>query len=169
MSNVDIAVFDDDGNEQPRNVVGEIVITSKAVAEGYVMGEPPGETPFKGDSYWTGDIGFVDDDGFVHLSGRKSEIINVGGLKVSPHEVVLVLERFPAVNEAAAVGVKSGSGEEVVCAVVTLHRPATEDSIIAYCRDNLADYKVPRRVEIRDELPRGATGKVKLTAADLCL
>jgi acyl-CoA synthetase (AMP-forming)/AMP-acid ligase II len=169
MNNVTITVIDDRGRELGRGQEGEVVISSQAVALGYVMGAPAGESPFRARAYLTGDLGYVDDEGLVHLTGRKGHIINVGGLKVSPSEVVQVLERFPPISEAAVVGVAGTSGEEMVCAVVTLRQPTTADEIVAHCRDNIADYKVPRRIEIRDELPRGATGKIKLTAADLGL
>ena len=169
MRNVEVMVVDERGNEQPPNAEGEVVVSSGAVAGGYLMGAPPEESPFRDGAYWSGDLGFLNENGLLHLTGRKSEIINVGGLKVSPREVVDVLERHSAVEEAAVIGIESASGEEIVCAIVAACGPIAAEDILAYCRDNLADYKVPRRIEIRDELPRGATGKVKITAGDLGL
>src|SRR6185312_1030817 len=107
------------------------------------------------------------EDGFLYIDGRIDDLINVGGFKVSPREVIDALESFPAVAEAAVVGVRDSRGEEVVYAVVALARPATEAEILAHCRTRLAEYKVPRRVEIRTTLPRGPTGKVQLRADDV--
>jgi acyl-CoA synthetase (AMP-forming)/AMP-acid ligase II len=133
------------------------------------MGNPPGPSRFAGDTYRTGDIGLVDEEGFLYLRGRIDDVINVGGFKVSPYEVIQVLEKFPAVREAAATGVRNANGEEVVCAMVTLKSPASEAEILAFCRAQLSDYKVPRRIEIRDEMPRGPSGKIKITAKDFAL
>ena len=133
------------------------------------MGRPSGYSKFKEDTYWTGDVGIVDEEGFLYLRGRKDDVINVGGLKVSPYEVTQVLEKFPAVSEAAVVGVKDASGEEVVYAVVTLNSPTTEQAILAFCQSRLSDYKAPRRIEIRDEMPRGPSGKIKLSSKDIHL
>ena len=145
---------------------GEIVVSSGALARGYVMGAPADRQPFQPDGYRTGDLGRIE-DGFLYVQGRVDDLINVGGFKVSPREVVEVLESFPAVAEAAVVGVRDARGEEVVYAVVALAHPATEAEMLAHCRARLAEYKVPRRVEIRSSLPRGPTGKVQLRAEDV--
>lgn len=147
-------------------VDGEVVVSSKALARGYVMGAPTDRQPFRPDGYHTGDRGRLQ-DGFLYIDGRVDDLINVGGFKVSPREVIDALESFPAVAEAAVVGVRDGRGEEVVYAVVALARGATEEEILAHCRARLAEYKVPRRVEIRPALPRGPTGKVQLRAEDV--
>jgi long-chain acyl-CoA synthetase len=112
-------------------------------------------------------MGALDDRGFLFLRGRKDDLINVGGLKVYPEEIRRVLERFPPVREAAVLGVKDARGEEIVYAVVSLKSAATENDILRFCRQYLLDYKIPRRVEIRDELPRGPGGKVRLREEDL--
>ena len=109
----------------------------------------------------------MDADGFLTLVGRRDAMINVGGLKVSPAEVSATLERHPAVSEAAVLGFPDGRDEEVVYAVVSLSEPVGEVELVAFCRDNLAEHKVPRRIEIRDELPRTASGKVRLGVDDL--
>jgi acyl-CoA synthetase (AMP-forming)/AMP-acid ligase II len=169
MKNVELIIRDENGEEAPIGKEGEVIIKSRVVAPGYIMGEPPGDSKFAGSSYRTGDIGFLDPEGFLYLRGRKDELINVGGLKVSPLEVVHVLESFPAVSEAAVIGVKDASGEEAVYAVVTLKRATTEQEILYFCRSRLSDYKIPRRIEIREEMPRGPSGKINLTAEDLHL
>jgi acyl-CoA synthetase (AMP-forming)/AMP-acid ligase II len=145
---------------------GEIVVSSRAVASRYVLGAPEGDSPLCDGVFRTGDLGGLDDDGFLTVLGRRDAMINVGGLKVSPAEVAATLERHPAVGEAAVLGFPDGRDEEVVYAVVSLTGPADEGDLLAFCRDSLAEHKVPRRIEIRDSLPRTATGKVRLGVDD---
>ena len=169
MKNVNVRIVDPNGRDVARGTVGEVVIAGDGVAQGYFMGQPSGGSPIKNGEYRTGDIGHLDDDGFLYVAGRIDKLINVGGMKVSPDEVVRVLESCPAVREAAVVGARDTTGEEIVHAVVTLRTEADENDILAYCRGFLAEYKVPRRVDIRKEMPRGATGKVRLRPEDLNL
>jgi long-chain acyl-CoA synthetase len=157
MAGVDVRVGSD----------GEIVVESAAVAEQYVLGAPPGPSPLRNGIFRTGDVGHMDSEGFLTVIGRRDAMINVGGLKVSPAEVSATLERHSKVREAAVLGVPDGLGQEVVYAVVALSGSAGEDDLLAFCRGELADYKVPRRIEIRDALPRTATGKVHLGVEDL--
>lgn len=166
MAGVRVIVADTDGATLPPGQEGEVVVESGAVAAGYVLGAPPDPSPFREGSFWTGDVGRMDADGFLTLLGRRDALINVGGLKVSPMEVAATLERHPAVREAAVIGLPDGQGDELPYAVVTLSGPADESELLAFSRAALAEYKVPRRIEIRDELPRTASGKVRLTAKD---
>lgn len=146
---------------------GEIVVSSGAVASRYVLGAPEGDSPLRDGVFRTGDLGRMDDDGFLTVLGRRDAMINVGGLKVSPAEVAATLERHQAVGEAAVLGFPDGRDEEVVYAVVSLTGTADESELLAFCRDSLAAHKIPRRIEIRDSLPRTATGKVRLGVDDL--
>ena len=167
MHNVDVRIADPDGASLPAGAEGEVVVASEALAHGYVMGAPAGPGPFRKGEYWTGDNGVRDPDGFLYLRGRKDSMINVGGLKVAPDEVRAALERHPAVREAAVLGVQDKGGDEVVYAVVAARQPVAEEELIAFCRAELAEYKVPRRIELRAELPRGPTGKLRLRAEDV--
>ena len=166
MSGVEVSLVED-GRPVPPGSEGEVVVASGAVARGYALGAPDGPSPLVDGVFRTGDIGRMDSDGFLTLVGRRDAMINVGGLKVSPTEVSATLERHPAVAEAAVLGFPDGRDEEVVYAVVSLSEPVGEAELVAFCRDNLAEHKVPRRVEIRDELPRTASGKVRLGVDDL--
>ena len=166
MSGVEVSLVEE-GRPVPPGSEGEVVVTSGAVARGYVLGAPDGPSPLEDGIFRTGDIGRMDSDGFLTLVGRRDAMINVGGLKVSPVEVSATLERHPAVREAAVLGFPDGRDEEVVYAVVSLAEPVGEVELVAFCRDNLAGHKVPRRIEIRDELPRTASGKVRLGVDDL--
>lgn len=169
QADVTITIVGDNGRALPPGTEGEVVVQSPAVASGYVMGAPSASALYGGRCRM-GDTGVLDADGFLRVRGRKDELINVGGLKVSPLEVQQVLERHPHVREAAVVGIPGAAeGEQVVCAVVVLRHRAAEAELIEWCREQLAEYKVPRRIDIQDELPRGPTGKVRLTAADVRL
>ena len=116
-----------------------------------------------------GDRGLMDRDGFLNVTGRMDDMINVGGFKVSPLEVTHALQRCSKVREVAVLGVKDPYGESVVYAAVTLTGPATEQELLAFCHTQLADYKVPRRIEILKDLPRGSSGKIRIRPEDVSL
>jgi acyl-CoA synthetase (AMP-forming)/AMP-acid ligase II len=168
MKHVRVHVVDASGGPLPAGRRGEVVISGGATAVGYVQGEPPDGRPgFQHGRYWTGDMGFLDADGFLHLDGSREGVVHVGGWKVSLAEVARVLESHPSVAESAVTSPTDPDTRKRVLAAVTLHDPAEESELIAFCRDRLADYKVPRRVHILEELPRGASGEAGLSAEDL--
>jgi long-chain acyl-CoA synthetase len=166
ISGVEVSVVEG-GQAVTPGSEGEVVVESGAVAKRYVLGAPSGPSPLRDGVFRTGDIGRVDSEGFLTLVGRRDAMINVGGLKVSPAEVSATLERHFAVREAVVLGRPVGRDEEVVYAVVALSEPVGEGKLLEFCRDALAEYKVPRRIEIRDELPRTAAGKVRVGVDDL--
>lgn len=166
MQNVTLRIVDASGHEVPTGTEGEVIARSPAVARGYVMGASE-DRPLANGTVSMGDLGALDAQGFLYLKGRLDQMMNVGGFKVSPLEVTQVLELYAPVQEAAVTSVRDKQGEEVIYAAVTLRRPATEAEILAFCRSQLAEYKVPRRVDIRAELPRGASGKVRLRPEDV--
>jgi acyl-CoA synthetase (AMP-forming)/AMP-acid ligase II len=108
----------------------------------------------------TGDLARIDDDGFVWIEGRASDVINRGGNKVFPEQVEEVLRLIPAVQEAAVVGVPEGRLGEVPVAFVVTTGPVTDDELVAVCRQHLAPYKVPVRFRRVDALPRSEVGKL---------
>lgn len=163
MKNVTVRICNADGSLAAPGDEGELVVQSGATAYGYLMGAPSDKQPFREDGFWTGDLAVCDAAGFVTLRGRLDHIINVGGFKVSPDEVRQVLESHPAVREAGVFGVRTSSGDQTVAALVALKTQATEKELVAFCYRRLADYKVPRRIEFCRELPRGPSGKVRLT------
>jgi acyl-CoA synthetase (AMP-forming)/AMP-acid ligase II len=161
LPGVAIDVVDGAGRPLPPGRPGEVVVRGAAVSRGYVTGAPE-RACLRDGAYFTGDLGRLDDAGFLTVEGRLDRLINVGGLKVSPDEVAQALERHPAVREAAVMGVEAGGGEQGVYAAVTLKGAADETALLAFLRGRLADYKVPRRIDILPELPRTASGKVRL-------
>ena len=109
----------------------------------------------------TGDIGYMDEHGYVFLLDRKKDMILVSGFNVYPNEVEAVAAQHPDIVEAAAVGVPDEKAGEVVKLYVISRNPAlTEKEVIAFCRKNLPGYKAPRYVEFRDDLPRTNVGKI---------
>jgi long-chain acyl-CoA synthetase len=141
---------------------GELVLRGPQLMDGYY--ERPDETAKTIRDGWlfTGDIATVDDDGYVFIVDRKKELIIVSGFNVYPREVEEALARHPAVLESAAIGVAHPMKGEVVKAFVVLKpgRSATADEIIAFCRGELAPFKVPAEIELRAELPKTLIGKV---------
>jgi long-chain acyl-CoA synthetase len=154
----------DTGQARPPGEVGEIVVRGPHVFKGYWnKPEETAQTLREGWLY-TGDLGKMDAQGWVYWIERRKDIINVSGFKVWPREVEGVLLEHPAVLEAAVIGVPDPYRGETVKAVVVL-RPefrgrVSAEELIAFCRDRMANYKYPRLVEFRDELPKNPQGKI---------
>jgi len=110
----------------------------------------------------SGDTGYVDDEGFVFIVDRVKDMINVAGFKIWPAEIEQFLYTHPAIKELAVYGVPHKEKGEIVRAAVVLkdNASATAEEITRFCRENLANYKVPTSVEFMDELPKSATGKI---------
>ncbi|GAA3860126.1 hypothetical protein GCM10023084_12160 [Streptomyces lacrimifluminis] len=157
-----VRIVDDRGAEVPFGEQGEILVRGPQVVPGYWrLPEATAET-FPGGELRTGDIGFMDAEGWLYVVDRKKDMINAAGFKVWPREVEDVLYTHPAVREAAVVGVPDGYRGETVKAYISL-RPGAEgdpDALAAYCKERLAAYKYPRQVEILADLPKTATGKI---------
>jgi long-chain acyl-CoA synthetase len=162
IDGVEMKVVDDDGNEVEQGEVGEIVIKGHNVMKGY-WGRPDAtEDAIKDGWFHTGDMARVDEDGYFFIVDRKKELIIRGGYNVYPREVEEVLYEHPAVQEAAVVGVEDEKmGEEVGAAVVLKNGEEVDaDELKAYAKENLANYKYPRKIWFVDELPKGPTGKI---------
>lgn len=166
LPGVTIEIVDEKGSPAAPGAEGEIEIRGDAVSPGYALAGPDERSRLRGGSFRTRDLGRLDADGFLTVLGRMDDVINVGGFKVFPSEVARVLQEHPSVREAAVVGIRDEQGQEFVAAAVTLRGVATEAELVAGCRAKLAEHKVPRRIDIRAELPRTAAGKVRLRAED---
>ncbi len=160
--NVRSWISDEEGRPVAAGEIGEIVIDGPMVVPGYWNKPAETEAAMRPDGFRTGDVGFMDDDGWFYLVDRKKDMIVAAGYKVWPREVEDVLYTHPAVREAAVVGVKDAYRGETVKAVISLKpgRQATAAEIIEFCRTRMAAYKYPRLVEITDELPKTPTGKI---------
>jgi long-chain acyl-CoA synthetase len=157
-------IVDDDGNQVPQGQSGEIWLKGPMVMKGYYNLPNESAAALTGDGFFkSGDLGHLDADGYLHVTGRKKELIIVAGEKAVPREIEDVLLRHPAVADAAVVGKKDPSRGEVVVAFVILKEgmPAKPDELRDFARaQGLMQWKVPREVTIVPDLPRSPTGKV---------
>ncbi|ATD10298.1 long-chain-fatty-acid--CoA ligase FadD [Pseudoalteromonas piscicida] len=157
----DIKIVDDNGNETPKGEPGELCVKGPQVMAGYYNRPDATAECLKDGWFATGDIATYDDDGFFYIVDRKKDMILVSGFNVFPNEIEEVVAMHEGVLEVAAVGVPHEvSGEQVKVFIVKKDPSLTEKDIIAHCRDNLTNYKVPKLVEFRDELPKTNVGKI---------
>lgn len=157
-----LRIADEDGADLPVGEVGEIVIEGPMVVPAYWNKPTETERGIPRGRLHTGDVGFMDSRGWFYVVDRKKDMISASGYKVWPREVEDVLYSHPAVREAAVVGVPDPYRGETVRAYVGLGdgRSATASELIDHCKQQLAAYKYPRRVEIVEELPKTTTGKI---------
>ncbi|OKH30471.1 AMP-dependent synthetase [Calothrix sp. HK-06] len=158
---VDVGIMDDNGNILPTGSLGEVVVKGANVIDGYENNPQANATAFVNGWFRTGDQGFLDEEGYLSLTGRLKELINRGGEKISPLEVDDVLLRHPAVSEALAFAVPHKTLGEDIHAAVVLKNPTDEKELHSHCSQMLAEFKVPAKFHILEELPRGATGKLQ--------
>jgi acyl-CoA synthetase (AMP-forming)/AMP-acid ligase II len=160
----EIRILDDDGHELPAGEVGEIVIRCESAARGYWNNPEQTAKTFRADGLWSGDLGRLDEDGYLHIEGRRTDMIISGGFNVYPAELERVLGGHPQVDQAAVVGVPDEEWGETPVAVIVpkgaIDAAAVETQLRELCRDELAGYKQPRRFVFRDDLPLGPAGKV---------
>ncbi len=158
-----IRIVDDNGKPLPTGKEGEVAIRGVNVMKGYYKQPEATAQVLKNGWFLTGDIGKLDEEGYLYIVSRKKDMILRGGLNIYPREIEELLYEHPAVAEAAVIGVAHDELGEEVKAVVYLKSdsPATADEIQAYCKERLAAFKYPRVVEIRKEpLPKGPSGKI---------
>ena len=159
---VEVKIVDEEMVELPRGEVGEIIVKGDNVMKGYLnRPEATAETIVNG---WlkTGDLGYMDEEGFIYIVDRKKDLIISKGINIYPREIEEVLMNNPHIKAAAVIGVKDEKSGEVPVAYVELEDGAsiTEAQIKSYLKEHLANFKVPRSVHIIDSLPKNATGKV---------
>jgi long-chain acyl-CoA synthetase len=172
LPSTEIAIMDDEDRELPPGVEGEICIKGPQVMAGYW--QMPAETAAAftaGGWLRTGDIGVVDANGYMRITDRKKDMILVSGFNVYPNEIENVIAAVPGVVECGVIGVPDIIAGEVVKAFVVSNDPnLSADQIVAACRQDLTNYKVPRIVEFRSELPKTPVGKIlrrELRAAEV--
>ena len=162
MQNVEINIISDRGTQLPVGEVGEIVIRSKTLTTGYHNMPELNQTAFVDGAYFTGDLGKIDASGRLYITGRKKILIDTGGRKVDPIEIEDVLITHPKIKEAVVVGTKGFFAGEIIKAAIVIQEAQTVEKreIIDYCKARLAEFKVPRIIEFRDEIPKSPLGKV---------
>ncbi|MGZ4794431.1 MAG: class I adenylate-forming enzyme family protein [Acidimicrobiia bacterium] len=159
-----IVIYDDDGRELPPGEVGLVYIGSDWGRGFRYAGAPElTEAVYRGNLATLGDLGYLDEDGYLFVVDRRKDMVITGGANVYPAEVEAVLVAHPDIEEVAVVGLPDAEYGEIVTAVVVASAPGavTAESVIAFAREHLVRYKAPRRVEIVDALPRDPMGKVR--------
>ncbi|MEC3911873.1 AMP-binding protein [Sphingobium sp. CR2-8] len=157
-----VRIVDDHGKELPAGEAGEIVLSGPAVSPGYWRNPVATAEAMHPDGFRTGDIGFLDEDGWLFIIDRKKDMIIAGGYKVWPREVEDVIYTHHSVKEVGVIGVADAYRGETVRAIVSL-KPGmklSEADLIDYCKQRMAAYKYPRSVKIIDDLPKSPAGKI---------
>ena len=158
---VEMRVVDDAMTDLPAGAVGQIAVRSPSVMTGYWRKAEATAEVMRGDWYLTGDLGYRDEESYIFLVDRAKDMIVSGGENIYSTEVENALNAHPCVEEAAVFGVPNPRWGESVYAVVFSRRDVTPEELIAHCRERIAGFKVPRRIELRTEpLPKSAAGKI---------
>jgi oxalate---CoA ligase len=159
----EVAIMDDDGRLVPRGTSGEVVIRGPSVTAGYAANAEANAAAFTEGWFRTGDLGCIDRDGYLFLSGRRKEIINRGGEKIAPREVDETLLAHPAVAQAVAFAAPHSLLGEAVAAAVVLHpgTSVTGKDLREFASGRLAMFKIPEKILFLDEIPKGPTGKIQ--------
>jgi long-chain acyl-CoA synthetase len=163
MPDIEMKVVDEEGKELPTGETGEILARGPRVMTGYWKDEKKtAKTKDKDGWVHTGDMGYMDEDGYFFLAGRNTDMIKRAGEFISPEEVEIVMHSHPKVEEAAIIGVPDPEWGEVPMCVIVLKKgvKGTPEEFMEFCRTNLASFKRPRAVVFTDELPRNTMGKV---------
>jgi len=160
LANTIIKLIDDEGHPVPTGAEGEVIIQTAAMTNGYTgLDELSAET-FKSDGYHTGDLGIMDADGYLRISGRKKLMINVAGNKVDPLDIEKIVKQLPGVIDVVALGKPDPLyGEAVKVAIVSSGNLTAED-VRAHCAQHLVEYKVPKIIDFISEIPKSPLGKV---------
>ena len=159
----EICIMNDKNEKLPEGEIGEICIKGDNVTNGYENNPEANKQSFVNDWFRTGDEGFFDEDGYLKISGRLKEIINKGGEKISPLEVDNILMDFPPIDQALCFGYKDKMlGEDIAVAIkLKENKSCTEDDIKSYANEKLAKFKIPKKIFIVEDIPKGATGKLQ--------
>lgn len=162
LPDVEVRVVDEYGNGVACDVAGEVIARGARVMAGYWKDDEKTKNTKRGGWIYTGDLGYMDSEGYLFLSGRASDIIIRGGENISPEEVEAVLASHPAVEECAVFGLPDSTWGEIVAAAVVVKTgcPATVEELQEWCRERLASFKKPETVAFKDELPRNPLGKL---------
>ena len=160
MRNVEVEIFDTNGEILKSTEIGNIGIRSPAMIKGYSGLEDLNKESFLDGYFFPGDLGKKDNRGNLYITGRETLFINTGGNKVDPSEIEMLLISHPMVKEAVVVGVKSDYGEDNIKAVIVSNGQCDEREIVEFCKGKIADFKIPRIVEFRKEIPKSPLGKV---------
>jgi acyl-CoA synthetase (AMP-forming)/AMP-acid ligase II len=160
--NMEFKVVDERGDAVPVGEVGEIITRGPTLFDGYYGNPEATQEAWRAGYFHTGDLGRMDEEGFLYIVDRLKDMILSGGVNIYPKDIEDVIYRLSAVKDVAVIGIPNEKWGEAVHAIVVLREKATltEDEVLSTCRDALAAFQVPKRVEFRDELPRNPSGKL---------
>jgi acyl-CoA synthetase (AMP-forming)/AMP-acid ligase II len=155
-----VHILDDNGEPAGTGKTGEIVIQGRVVIGGYLDAPEENKTAFRNGWFYTGDMGYIDEEGYLFITGRKKELINKGGEKISPAEIDAVLQAHPGVRDAMSFQVTDPAlGEDIETMVIPANPRVSEEELRQYLLDYLVQSKIPRRIWFVDEIPKNSTGK----------
>lgn len=160
LEGIRVEILGEDREPVPPGEEGEVAISSPAAITSYEDNAEANAESFRGSFYLSGDLGVKDDQGYLTLTGRKKFLINRGGFKVNPQEVEAAIQSHPRVREVAVVGAPGSHGDELVRCVIVPEGELEKSEILQHCRERIADFKIPSRIEFRDSLPKSETGKL---------
>jgi fatty-acyl-CoA synthase len=159
---MEMRVVDDQGKDVPTGEIGEIVARGPLLLRTYYKNQKAYQDAMRDGWFFTGDLGKVDEEGYLYLVDRKKDMICSGGVNIYPSDIEAILLSHPGILESAVIGVPDPKWGEAVKAVVVLRegQEVSEKDVVQYCRANLAGYQVPKSVEFVQSLPRNPSGKV---------
>ncbi len=163
LHNCIIKIVDENGNELPANKEGEIIISSPAIMKGYWNKPEETSEKLKNGFYYSGDYGFIDDDGYLYIQSRRTDLIISGGENINPIEIEKYLSFHPAVNEVCVIGIKDEEWGEVPAAIISVNKnmSITLEEVHYYLKEKISSLKFPKKIFIFDELPKTSLGKIK--------
>lgn len=156
-----IKIIDEDGFESGLKNQGEILIISESLFHYYLNNETETKNRLKQKNYLSGDIGYLDDEGYLYVTGRKNDIIVTGGKNVDPLEVENAILKYPGINQASVFPMDDTEWGEIVCAAIVASVKIYTSDLINFLKKELSSYKVPKKIFVEDSLPRNALGKVE--------
>jgi long-chain acyl-CoA synthetase len=160
MHGVTVMIMSEEGQLLPPCNIGEVVVHSAAMTHGYAGSVEVNREAFRDGYFWSGDLGKLDSDGNLFITGRKKQFINVGANKVDPKEIEELLNTHPSIQESVVLGIPGLYGDEIVKAVLVLNEKLDAEIVKDWLRGKIADFKIPRVIEFRQEIPRSPLGKI---------
>ncbi len=171
LPGVEIKILDECKNPLPPLSVGEIAISSPTVTHGYLNAHEINQMKFQNGFYYSGDYGYLDEDGYLYISNRRNDLIISGGENINSFEIEKLLLTHPLIADAVVVGIPDDEWGEIVVAVIVLkaEKTLTEENIKTFLKEKMASYKVPKRITFTSEIPKTTLGKVRKDEVKKCL